>query len=92
MNKNKEVKLDCGESYTGGRCEQGPDVLHCLFENKFNESVKYCTGENSLMKLPDDYKCKSQKNNYKCVRLQYGTVEDCIRFCPKLCQLNQCLY
>jgi hypothetical protein len=90
--KNNEKKLDCGEAYTGGRCEIGTDVTHCLFDDKFSKSASFCSGENALMKIPDDYKCKTQKMKYKCVKIKYTNEDECKNYCPKKCQEMKCLY
>ncbi len=88
----KEKKLDCGEAYIGGRCEIGPDVLHCLFEDKFSKTAGYCSIENSIVKIPDEYKCKDQKNKYKCVKINYRSIDECKIFCPRKCKDSNCLY
>lgn len=90
--KKKEKKVSCGESFEGGRCDTGPDVLHCLFEDKAKSSAKFCSGEYSLVTIPDSHKCKEQIGKYKCVRIQYDSEDDCNSFCPKSCKSTRCLY
>lgn len=59
----------CGDSFTGGRCESGPDVLHCLFDNPSNTVATNCNGGFMLMKIQNDYKCKDQVGKYKCIKV-----------------------
>jgi hypothetical protein len=95
MKKNKKVsekKLNCGEAYEKGRCDIGPDVTHCLFEDQSKSSAKFCSGINSLVKIPNDYKCKEQIGKYKCVKVEYDSEEECKKFCPKLCNTTKCLF
>jgi len=90
--KEKEKKLSCGEAFTGGRCQTGPDVLHCLFDDKFSKTAGLCAGENSLVEIPENYKCQEQKHKYKCVKIRYGNEDECKLYCPKKCQEGKCLY
>jgi hypothetical protein len=88
----KEKKLECGDTYIKGRCDKGPDVGHCLFDDKTNPTAAYCSGSNALMTIPNDYKCKDQVGKYKCVKIEYESEHDCKKYCPKPCKATKCLY
>jgi hypothetical protein len=67
---SREKETSCGLSYTGGRCDIGPDVLHCLFDDPSKQSVKFCNGELlSLVTIPSGYYCKEQVGKLKCVNV-----------------------
>ncbi len=89
---SKTEKLKCGNNYIKGKCEKGPDVTHCIFEDKTMPSAAYCSGGNSLVTIPDDYKCKEQVGKYKCVKIEYDGEEECKLNCPKKCKAAKCLY
>ena len=63
----KEVELKCGSSFKGGRCDKGPNVLHCLFDDPSKNSAKFCNGSQSLVSIQSSYKCKDQAGKFKCV-------------------------
>ena len=72
VHKKKEIYyleeyLECGNSYKGGRCQNGPDVIHCLFDDLTVENAKFCIGDKSLIEIPQNYKCESQIKKFKCV-------------------------
>ena len=70
--ETKEVKLDCGYAFKGGRCDHGPDVINCLFDDPSNKSAQFCNGDKmSLVEIPAKYKCKDQYGKFKCVYVIY---------------------
>ena len=90
--ENKEKKLPCGEAFEKGRCNTGPNVLHCIFYDKTQPSAAYCSKNLSLVMIPNDYNCKEQIGKYKCVRIEYESEDDCKLYCPKKCKASKCLY
>lgn len=84
------VKDPCGNAFTGGKCETGPDVVHCLYEDISVDSAKYCSGNAILVQVPSDYQCVSQRNKYKCVLRVYDKQNVCMNFCPYKCKNSNC--
>jgi hypothetical protein len=69
--KGNEKETTCGHAFTGGRCDIGPDVLNCLFDDPAMPSAKFCNGdEQSLVSIPSGYVCKDQVGKYKCVNVR----------------------
>ena len=89
--QSAEVALSCGHAFKGGRCEKGPDVLHCLFDDPSVEVAGNCTGNHVIMMVPSTYQCKDQIGKYKCLQKIYGNEEDCKKFCVNNCQKTQCI-
>jgi hypothetical protein len=72
-NPEKEV---CGSSFLGGRCLKDSNVLHCIFDDPSLPSAKFCNGENVLVNIPTDYKCRDQIGQYKCVMvIKYNFIK-----------------
>src|SRR5690606_37256063 len=71
-----EVKVSCGHSWLGGRCETGPDVLHCLFDDPSKQAATNCNGNLIIMSIPEMYKCKDQIGKFKCVKKIYNSNEE----------------
>ena len=90
--KKQEKATSCGNSFTGGRCETGPDVLHCLFDSITNPFANLCNDSMVLVSIPQNYKCKEYVGQYKCVKKEYVDTGECKIFCPKECQLAKCIY
>ena len=65
----KEIELKCGNIFKGGRCDVGPNVLHCLFDDAGKNTAKFCNGSQSLIGIPSGYKCADQIGKYKCVNV-----------------------
>jgi len=84
----KEV---CGHSYVGGRCEKGPNVMHCLFDDPSEEVAGNCTGSLVIMNIPNTYTCKDQIGKFKCVKKIYDTDDECKKYCVNNCNRNQCI-
>ena len=89
--KSAEVALTCGHAFVGGRCDKGPDVLHCLFDDPSKEVAGNCTGNLVIMMIPNTYQCKDQIGKYKCLQKIYGNDEDCKKFCVNNCKKSQCI-
>jgi len=93
--KAKEAKAPenqvCGHSFVGGRCEKGPNVIHCLFEDPSTEAALNCTGELIIMNIPSTYTCKDQIGKYKCVKKVYSNADECKTFCVNNCRGEQCV-
>jgi len=81
----------CGHAFTGGRCDKGPNVLHCLFEDPSTEAAGNCTGDLVIMTVPKTYQCKDQVGKYKCLKKIYPNVEECKKFCVNNCKNSQCI-
>jgi len=81
----------CGHAFTGGRCEKGPDVTHCLFDDPSAEPANNCTGNLAIMPIPGTYQCKDQIGKYKCVKKSYDNDEECQKYCVNNCKKTQCI-
>jgi hypothetical protein len=88
---SNEVKLSCGHAYIGGRCDKGPDVLHCIFNDPSKQVATNCNGNLIIMNVPDSYKCRDQIGKYKCVKRIYDTENECEKYCVQPCTRNQCV-
>ena len=86
-----EIKL-CGDAFSGGRCESGPNVLHCLFEDPSKQVASNCNGSLMLMQIQSGYKCKDLVGKFKCVKKAYANDEECKQFCVQTCNKNNCVY
>lgn len=84
------VQDPCGNAQQGGKCETGPDVTHCLFDDPSTDSAKYCSGNSIMLQVPANYKCASQRNKYKCVFRKYESQGSCLVFCPFNCTNGMC--
>jgi hypothetical protein len=87
-----EKQTRCGNSIEGGRCDKGPDVLNCLFDDPTISSAKYCNGEYALLSIPREYQCSDQFGKYKCVKKVYSDSSECKLNCPKKCKDEKCIY
>ena len=76
--------------YLLGKCDNGLDPLHCLYEDPTLPITKRCTGEFVLMEIPKGYKCNDQVGQFKCVRRVYQKAGECERFCPGTCKKGYC--
>jgi hypothetical protein len=88
---SQEKQENCGNAFTGGRCEKGPDVSHCLFNDPSAEVAGNCTGSLVIMQIPKTYHCKNQIGKYKCVKKVYKNEEECRKFCVNNCKKEQCI-
>ena len=88
---SSEVVLNCGHASRGGRCDTGPDVLHCLFDDPSKEVAGNCTGSNVIMVIPSTYQCRDQIGKYKCMKKIYSSNDECRKFCVNNCNRNQCI-
>jgi len=86
-----EKQDPCGNAIQGGRCEKGPDVSHCLFDNATAEGAKFCTGALLMMQVNKQYRCPSQREKFKCVKRLYKDQSECLNFCPGRCVKGMCL-
>ena len=84
------VEDSCGNAESGGKCDTGPDVVNCLFDDPLVEMAKFCNGNSFMVQVPKDYKCKGQINKYKCVLRQFPTQQECLVYCPLKCQSGLC--
>jgi len=89
--KSLEIATTCGHAFTGGRCDKGPDVLHCLFEDPSKEIAGNCTGSQVIMMIPSTYHCRDQVGKYKCMMKVYSTPEECQKYCVNNCKKKQCI-
>jgi hypothetical protein len=80
----------CGNATTGGKCDTGPDVTHCLFDDASSDSAKYCTGQLMMLQVSKTYKCQSQREKYKCIKRQYKDQAECLNWCPGTCEKAAC--
>ena len=87
-----EKATSCGNSFIGGRCDKGPNVLHCLFDNITVSSAHFCNDSMVLVNVPSTYKCKEQVGKYKCVKQEYISSNECSLYCPKECMEARCIY
>jgi hypothetical protein len=83
----------CNNALKGGPCTTGKgNILHCLYDNPQSPGASACGGVNIFMKIPDGYRCVDQIGKYKCVKRTYENSQECLRYCPKACQSNNCFY
>lgn len=87
---NNEISLPCGIAYKGGRCDTGPNVLHCVYNDATVAGASFCNGEKILKSISSSYMCKEQIGHYKCVNKVYSNNEECNRFCPTKCKEEKC--
>ena len=66
--ESSEKQLGCGNAFTGGRCDKGPDVVHCLYNDPSSEVAGNCTGSLIIMAIPTTYQCKDQIGKFKCLQ------------------------
>jgi hypothetical protein len=90
-NENKitgpEKQGVCGNGITGGKCDKGPDVTHCIFNTPIPETAKYCGQDNKTF-LARSNKCKE---SLICVQWKYDNQATCEKFCPGTCdKTGQC--
>lgn len=84
------VEDPCGNAQFGGKCDTGPDVTNCLFDDPLTESVKYCSGNSFMLQVPNDYKCATQRNKFKCVLRKFESQTACLKYCPLSCTKGVC--
>ena len=89
--EGKEIQSNCGKAFTGGRCNTGPNVLHCIFNDPTVEAAAYCSEDKILKAIPSSYSCKEQIGHYKCVNKMYISEDECKQFCPGKCQAERCV-
>ncbi len=84
-------KVDpCGNATQGGKCDKGPDVTHCLYDDPTAEGAKYCTGNLLMVQVSKQYRCPSQREKYKCVKRMYKDQAECLNFCTGKCEKGAC--
>ena len=84
------IEDPCGNAQQGGKCDTGPDVTHCLFDDPTSDSTKYCSGNNIMLQVPANYKCVSQRSKFKCVLRKYENQNSCLVYCPFTCTNGIC--
>lgn len=84
------VEDPCGNAETGGKCDIGPDILNCLYDDPLVDVAKYCNGNSLMVQVPSDYKCPTQRNKYKCVLRKFETQAECLNYCPLTCTSGLC--
>lgn len=80
----------CGNALQGGRCDTGPDVSHCVFDDPADDAAKFCTGELLLVQVSNQYRCPTQRDKFKCVKKKYNDQGQCLDFCPGKCEKGLC--
>lgn len=53
--------MGCGNTFKGGRCEDGSDTTDCLYDSPAALGADKCSGTLHLEKVPDTYQCKDQR-------------------------------
>lgn len=89
--KSNEEASTCGQAFTKGRCEAGPDVLHCLFNDPGVHAASFCNVDKVLKAIPSNYVCKDQVGLFKCVKLSYNNQDECRTYCPVQCNSEVCV-
>ena len=84
------VEDPCGNGESGGRCDTGPDVINCLYDDPLVDVAKFCNGNSLMVQVPEDYKCISQRNKYKCVLRKFDNNKECLKYCPLSCSKGLC--
>ena len=84
------VEDPCGNAQYGGKCDIGPDVLNCLFDDPTIDSAKFCSGNSFMVQVPNSYKCATQRNKFKCVLRKHENQSDCLKYCPYNCSNSIC--
>lgn len=86
----KEKPTACGKAFKGGRCDTGPNVLHCIFNDPTVSAALFCTEDKILKAIPNNYSCKDQIGHYKCVNKLYINEDECRQYCPSKCHGERC--
>ncbi len=84
------VEDPCGNAEQGGKCDTGPDILNCLFDDPLVDVAKFCNGNSLMVQVPKDYKCATQRNKFKCVLRKFVSQGDCLVYCPLTCSDGLC--
>ena len=84
------IEDPCGNGESGGRCDVGPDIINCLYDDPLVDVAKYCNGNSFMVQVPDNYKCISQRNKFKCVFRKFADNSECLKFCPLSCSKGLC--
>jgi hypothetical protein len=84
------VEDPCGNAQFGGKCDVGPDVINCLFDDPMVESAKFCSGNSFMVQIPPKYRCASQQNKFKCVLRKFEDQSACLKYCPFNCTKGIC--
>jgi hypothetical protein len=80
----------CGNAESGGRCDTGPDIINCLYDDPLVDVLKYCSGNSFMVQVPDTYKCATQRNRFKCVIRKFEDNKECLKYCPLSCSKGIC--
>lgn len=78
--------MGCGNSFKGGRCADGSDVVNCVYANPTNKGADKCSGTMKLLKIPEANLCKDQRGMFKCVLVKYEAPDECVKSCPGACK------
>jgi hypothetical protein len=84
------IEDPCGNGESGGRCDVGPDIINCLYDDPLVEVAKFCSGNSFMVQVPEKYKCLSQRNKYKCVFRKFKDNRECLKYCPLNCAKGVC--
>ena len=84
------VEDPCGNAEQGGKCDVGPDILNCLFDDPLVDVAKFCNGNSLMVQVPKEYKCATQRNKFKCVLRKFPSQAECLTFCPLSCSGGLC--
>lgn len=88
--QTREKSTICGKAFKGGRCDTGPNVLHCIFNDPTVHSASFCSEDKILKAIPNNYSCKDQIGHYKCVNKIYINEDECKEYCPDKCHGERC--
>ena len=59
---------------TGGQCDTGPNVFHCVFNGPAVKAAAFCNGESSLVSIKPGDKCPEQIGKLKCVKVFFYSI------------------
>lgn len=77
--------MGCGNSFRGGRCDDGSDPVNCIYETAGVKGALKCSGIFHLEKVPENNSCKDQRGLFKCILNEYSSNSKCKESCPGTC-------
>ena len=61
--------MGCGNSFKGGRCNDGSDPLNCIYENSMETGLEKCSGSMMVVQISNKYDCIDQREKLKCIKV-----------------------
>ncbi|MCQ2818886.1 MAG: PA14 domain-containing protein [archaeon] len=77
-------------AYYKGRCDTGDRVENCVYDSVRSEGAKFCRDPFKLVTVSNSYPSSFQRGKIKCIKKNYYTDEECLKYCPGNCQNKIC--